>query len=61
MMIEQRDGRLTLDRLEELVPEWQEAYVLFCGPAGFARAMYDAMVARGFPPARFHRELFDMR
>lgn len=61
LTIEQRDGFLTLDRIEERVPDWMEADVWFCGPIGFSRAIYAAMAARGFPESRFHQELFQMR
>ncbi len=55
------DDLLTIDRLQELVPDWRAAEIWFCGPAGFKDAMRDGMVARGLPPGRFHEELFSMR
>jgi predicted ferric reductase len=61
LLVEQEDGRLTLARLEERVPQCQEAEVWFCGPLAFGRAIREAMVGRGFPAQRFHQELFDMR
>ncbi|MBA1159159.1 MULTISPECIES: ferric reductase-like transmembrane domain-containing protein [Microvirga] len=61
LMVTQKDDRLTLERLEEMVPEWKEADLWFCGPLGFGRALRDAMTARGLPADRFHQELFDMR
>lgn len=58
---EETDGRLTVDRLEALVPDWRNADVWFCGPVGFARAMREPMTKRGLPASRFHQELFEMR
>ncbi len=55
------DPPLTMQRLEEMVPDWGDSDVWFCGPAGFVDAMRDAMFARGLPPARFHREFFALR
>jgi predicted ferric reductase len=61
LLVTSRDGLLTLDRLERMIPEWKEADIWFCGPLGFGHALRDAMTAKGFPAARFHQELFDMR
>lgn len=61
LLVSPRDGLLTLDRLAEMVPEWQAADVWFCGPLSFGHALRDAMTARGFPAGHFHQELFDMR
>lgn len=52
---------LTVDRLEEIVPEWREADVWFCGPRAFGQSLSGEMEARGLPPARFHQEMFEMR
>jgi predicted ferric reductase len=61
LLVTPRDGLLTLDRLEAMIPGWKEAEVWFCGPLGFGHALRDAMVARGFSAAHFHQEMFDMR
>jgi predicted ferric reductase len=61
LLVESRDGRLTLGRLENLVPDWRDADVWFCGPSAFATAMRNPMVARGLAPSQFHQELFEMR
>lgn len=61
LLVDSRDGRLTLDRLEALVPDWRDADVWFCGPSAFANAMRNPMIARGLPPSQFHQELFEMR
>lgn len=61
LLVEDRDGQLTLERLESLVADWKQADVWFCGPLGFGRAMRTPMIARGLPPSQFHQELFEMR
>jgi predicted ferric reductase len=49
------------DKLCAAVPDWKEAEVLFCGPTDFGDALLKGLVAKGFPEADFHRELFEMR
>lgn len=61
LLVESKDGRLTLDRLEASAPHWRETDVWFCGPLEFGRAMRNPMIARGLPPSQFHQELFEMR
>lgn len=61
LVVPPRDGLLTLDCLAEMIPEWKEAEIWFCGPLGFGHALRAAMTARGFPATHFYQELFDMR
>ncbi|MNZ95735.1 Flavohemoprotein [compost metagenome] len=61
MLVSGRDGRLNAERLCQQVPDWRDASVWFCGPAGFGQALRQDLVARGLPVADFHQELFDMR
>jgi predicted ferric reductase len=57
-----RDGLLTGDRIRGAVPDWQEASIWFCGPAGFGAALRNDFSQRGFPiTEHFHQELFSMR
>lgn len=55
------EGFLTLETLKAWAPEWRQADVWFCGPAGFGAALRKAMTAEGLPAGRFHQELFEMR
>lgn len=55
------DGVLSGRRLRDMVPEWRDAEVWFCGPRGFSRALAGDLCAHGLPPRRFHHELFEMR
>ena len=61
LLVSGRDGRLTGERLRAQVPQWREAEVWFCGPAGFGDAIRTDLCGKGLPPARFHQELFEMR
>lgn len=57
-----RDGLLTGDRIRAAVPDWREASLWFCGPAGFGSALRRDFAAQGLPVAgRFHQEIFTMR
>ncbi len=58
---DERDGRLNAERICQTVPDWREADVWFCGPAGFGQALKRDLTALGLPGARFHQELFEMR
>jgi predicted ferric reductase len=62
VLIDERDGRLTGERIRALVPEWRDASIWFCGPAGFGEALKQDLAAQDFPVnERFHQELFAMR
>lgn len=61
LLVSGRDGLLTGERLREQVPDWREAEVWFCGPAGFGDAIRTDLCGQGLSPARFHQELFEMR
>jgi predicted ferric reductase len=58
---DERDGLLDAARLTQLVPDWRDADVWFCGPTAFGQALKKDLSARGLPAARFHQELFEMR
>ncbi|MDR3472140.1 MAG: ferric reductase-like transmembrane domain-containing protein [Devosia sp.] len=59
--VDDRDGRLTADKIRELVPEWRSASIWFCGPPGFADALRRNFASHGFSRTLFHQELFSMR
>ena len=61
VLVDARDGRLSGERLRQMVPGWREASVWFCGPAGFGQALRADLVAQGLPAGAFHQELFQMR
>ena len=61
LMLDERDGFLTGERLRQMVPDWSAASVWFCGPAGFGTSLRDDLVTNGLKSGRFHQELFNMR
>ncbi|MCG3267931.1 ferric reductase-like transmembrane domain-containing protein [Yoonia sp. I 8.24] len=61
LMVDDRDGMLTGDRLREMVPDWNTASVWFCGPAAFGTSLRDDLAKNGLPSRRYHQELFNMR
>jgi predicted ferric reductase len=61
LIVAGRDGLLDAEKLCAEVPEWKDASLWFCGPAGFGHVLRRGLEARGFDGAHFHQELFDMR
>ncbi|HTN31513.1 MAG TPA: ferric reductase-like transmembrane domain-containing protein [Pseudomonas sp.] len=61
LLVSQRDGRLTPERLYEEVPGWRDADVWFCGPLAFGQNLRQGLAERGMAIEDFHHELFDMR
>ncbi len=62
VMVDDRDGHLDGERIRAAVPEWRDASIWFCGPAGFGQALRRDFAACGMPVnQRFHQELFAMR
>lgn len=62
VLVDARDGYLTGERLRTAVPDWREASIWFCGPAGFGEALKADLAAHGYPVEKhFHQELFSMR
>jgi predicted ferric reductase len=62
VLVDARDGRLSGDRIRAAVPDWAQASLWFCGPAGFGQALRADFAAHGLDVRRvFHQELFAMR
>lgn len=61
VLIDDRDGFLTPDRLREMIPDWKAASVWFCGPAGFGQELREDLLAQGLSAGNFHQELFNIR
>nr|WP_067290357.1 hypothetical protein [Marinobacterium profundum] len=61
VLVDDRDGFLTGDRLRGLVPFWKSASVWFCDPAGFRQALQRDLRAHGLNTDYFHQELFNIR
>ena len=62
VLIDARDGRLDGKRIRAAVPEWRDASLWFCGPAGFGQTLRQDFATQGMDVGRrFHQELFAMR
>ncbi|MEP1906299.1 MAG: ferric reductase, partial [Nitratireductor sp.] len=61
LLVDGKDGRLSAERIKQAVPEWEEAGIWFCGPAGFGLALRKDLLASGLSPDAFHQELFQLR
>ncbi len=61
ILVDDRDGLLTGERIRELVPNWKSASVWFCGPAAFGQALRRDLTSQGLKSGDFHQELFNMR
>ncbi len=62
VLVEKTDGRLSGERIRQMVGDWKDASIWFCGPAGFGQALRQDFAAQGLPVgSRFHQELFAMR
>ena len=61
ILISPRDGRLDAAKIMELVPDWANASVWFCGPTGFGDSLWKGLTTAGLSAHDFHQELFEMR
>lgn len=61
VLVDRRDGLLSAQRLMDMVPQWRDADVWFCGPPGFGHALRHGLMAQGLDAKHFHQELFEMR
>ena len=61
IMVYERDGYLTGERIRTTVANWKNASIWFCGPAGFYKAIEKDFAEQGFESRHMHHELFDMR
>ncbi|MCB1835275.1 MAG: ferric reductase-like transmembrane domain-containing protein [Geminicoccaceae bacterium] len=62
VLIDERDGFLSAERICETVSQWRDASIWFCGPSGFGKSLRADFANRKMDTdARFHQELFAMR
>ncbi|MDD3763111.1 MAG: ferric reductase-like transmembrane domain-containing protein [Nevskiales bacterium] len=61
VLVSARDGHLNGEQIRAAVPEWRDASVWFCGPAGFGQALRADLESAGLNKGRFHQELFQLR
>lgn len=61
VLVEAKDGRLSGDRLRQMLPHWKSTSIWFCGPVAFGQSVRADLVAQGLAASDFHQELFNMR
>lgn len=61
IIVSSRDGRLDFNRICELVPNWRQADIWFCGPEEFGAGLKKDAMEQGVAADSFHQELFEMR
>ncbi|MEO8118288.1 MAG: hybrid-cluster NAD(P)-dependent oxidoreductase [Rhodoferax sp.] len=53
-------GRLTLERLQQFVPDFLERELFVCGPEGYMRGAQVLLTEACHPPNRYHQESFNI-
>lgn len=61
LFIDQYGQRLTPEKIQTIVPEWQKASFWFCGPWALGNELKQTFLRQGLKESCFHRELFVMR
>ena len=61
LLVDGRDSRLTAQGMAHATPQWRDADVWFCGPAGFGQSLWRDLHAMGLARGDFHQELFNLR
>lgn len=61
LFIDARDGYLTTEKIQTLVPDWKNASVWFCGPSAFGEKLKHEFLKAGLSPKDFHQEIFALR
>ncbi|MGW7542627.1 FAD-binding oxidoreductase [Streptomyces sp. NPDC054770] len=51
-------GRLTLDMLRQIAPDFRQREIFTCGPAGYMAAVRQLLATAGFAMDRYHEESF---
>jgi predicted ferric reductase len=61
LLVDAKHGRLNGERIRTAIPDWKNASIWFCGPAGFGQSLRNDLIAHGLAPRDFHQELFRLR
>jgi predicted ferric reductase len=61
LLVDSKHGRLNGQRIREMIPDWAQTSVWFCGPPAFGESVRNDLVAHGLERTDFHQELFQMR
>lgn len=52
---------LTAEAISELIPNWAQSSLWFCGPSQFAKQLRQDFIKQGLPSKHFHQEIFEIR
>lgn len=62
ILIDERDGQLTGERIRSAIPNWRNTSIWFCGPGSFGNSLRKDFAKQGYDVNKhFHQELFEMR
>lgn len=61
ILIDAKDGYLTAEKIQTLVPDWKNASIWFCGPTGFGAKLKGELTKAGLNSVDFHQEIFNLR
>ncbi|MBB1093141.1 ferric reductase-like transmembrane domain-containing protein [Rhodopseudomonas palustris] len=62
VMVDERDGKLSGERIRAIVPAWRRSSIWFCGPVGLGQGLRRDFASAGMAVDRqFHQEMFAMR
>ena len=61
LIIEQRDGYLTGEKIAKDIPDWKSHSIWFSGPLAFKKALLKYFRQNGYNTTHFHEEIFSMR
>lgn len=53
-------GRLSIEQLEKIIPDFKDRSVFTCGPKGYMDGVKGLLGAAGFDLLRYHQESFDI-
>lgn len=61
LIIEQRDGYLTGEKIAKNIPDWKSHSIWFSVPLAFKEALLKYFRQNGYNTTHFHEEIFSMR
>lgn len=61
LLVDERDGYLTTEKIQAAVPDWKNASIWFCGPSTFGEKLKSELIKAGLNASDFHQEIFAMR
>ncbi|HPY39642.1 MAG TPA: FAD-binding oxidoreductase, partial [Thiolinea sp.] len=61
LLIDNRDGYLSVEKIQAAVPDWKNASIWFCGPSAFGEKLKAELTKAGLKTDDFHQEVFALR